>query len=217
MSFIDQRLPVKISLGSSISLGFKTDVVEYSGGGEYRNSRWVYHKQGADLAYVVRNRAEALAVYNFFLAAKGRFHSFRVYDYLDNTSASDSVSTPTALDQLIGTGDGSTVTFQLSKTYTTGVASYTKKITKPVTGSVLISVDGTPTTAFSVDTSTGIVTMDVAPGIGLSVKAGFSFDYEMRFDTDDLSDIAAILLRDQDRSKDFIDFPPVPVIEVIDG
>jgi uncharacterized protein (TIGR02217 family) len=39
---------------------------------------------------------------------------------------------------------------------------------------------------WSVDTSTGVVSFDIAPGAGVAITAGFAFDVPVRFDTDTL-------------------------------
>jgi uncharacterized protein (TIGR02217 family) len=39
---------------------------------------------------------------------------------------------------------------------------------------------------WSVDTTTGVVTFDTAPGAGVAITAGFAFDVPVRFDTDTL-------------------------------
>jgi len=212
--FMDTRLPVQISLGSSGGLSFQTDIVVYSDGKEYSNSRWAYQKTSFDLSYVVKNRAQAVEVYNFFQAAKGRANTFRVKDYLDYTSGPLGTDTPTALDNQIGIGDGSNITFQLSKTYSTGITSTTRPITKPVDGTVLVAIDGTPTTNFTVDTSAGIITLGTIPTTGQVITAGFEFDIHCRFDTDSLENIQYTLLR-KDSERDYISFPSLPIVEVL--
>jgi uncharacterized protein (TIGR02217 family) len=106
----------------------------------------------------------------------------------------------TPLDQAIGTGDGVTATFQLAKTYGATYAPYARPIAKPVAGSVRVAVNGieqTEGSAFSVDTTTGIVTFLAGhiPASGAAIRAGFLFDVPVRFDSDylevDLSAFAA--------------------------
>ncbi|MES1157226.1 MAG: DUF2460 domain-containing protein, partial [Alphaproteobacteria bacterium] len=91
---------------------------------------------------------------------------------------------PTALDQTIT--DVDSATFQLVKTYGAGDSAYERPIAKPVMGSVRVAVGGAELDAdsFAVDTTTGIVTLDVAPGG--AVTAGFLFDTPVRFDVDRL-------------------------------
>ena len=88
-------------------------------------------------------------------------------------------------DQVIGTGDAAEVDFQLVKIYTVGALSLTRNVTKPVTGTTIISLDDVPQgSGWTVDTTTGIVTFSVAPGGSVVVKAGFQFDVPVRFDND---------------------------------
>lgn len=212
--FLDIRLPVKISLGTSSGPFFQTDVVTYGNGQEYRNSRWLYQKTRFDVAYVVKNRADAIEVYNFFLLAKGRFNSFRVKDNLDFTSNSDGVTTRTPLDQEIGTGTGAQVAYQLTKEYSNGVASYSRKITKPVTGTVQVALNGVTTVAYTINTDTGIITFNTPPANGVVITAGYEFDIHARFDQDSLEGIQYILLR-QNGANDRFSFPSLEVVEVL--
>ena len=64
-------------------------------------------------------------------------------------------------------------------------------ISKPVSGTVLVALDGvaqTETTDFIVDPTTGIVTFVPGrePASGVQVTVGFEFDVPVRFDTDEL-------------------------------
>jgi uncharacterized protein (TIGR02217 family) len=63
-----------------------------------------------------------------------------------------------------------------------------RPITKPVKGSVRLAVNGIAVsdTDFSVDATTGAVTLARAPGKGTVVSAGFLFDTPVRFDADRL-------------------------------
>jgi uncharacterized protein (TIGR02217 family) len=63
-----------------------------------------------------------------------------------------------------------------------------RPIAKPVEGTVRVEVGGVElaSEAFSVDATTGMVTLDTPPGAGLAVTAGFLFDTPVRFDADRL-------------------------------
>ena len=54
-----------------------------------------------------------------------------------------------------------------------------------MTASVLVSVNGVPTTAFTVNRLTGQITLNVAAPNGHIVRAGFLFDVEVRFADND--------------------------------
>ena len=90
-------------------------------------------------------------------------------------------------DQAIGTGDGATTTFQLVKTYGAAHAPWARTIAKPVAGSILVAVDGTPLAeGWSCDDTTGVVTFAAAPADGAAITAGYEFDVPVRFDSDTL-------------------------------
>jgi uncharacterized protein (TIGR02217 family) len=77
----------------------------------------------------------------------------------------------------------------LAKTYGGAFSAYVRAINKPVAGSVRVAVAGveaTAGTAFTVDTTTGIVTFLAGhiPPDGAAITAGFQFDVPVRFDTD---------------------------------
>ena len=117
----------------------------------------------------------------FFEARRGRLRGFRFRDFADFKSSAPG-GVVSATDQVVGEGDGSRVRFQLTKAY--GDAE--RVIAKPVAGSVQVAVDGETLApgAFVVDAVTGEVALDVAPGSGAAVTAGFEFDTPVRFDAD---------------------------------
>ena len=121
-----------------------------------------------------------------FEARNGRLFGFRWKDWGDYKSCLPS-GTPSATDQVIGTGDGTTTAFQLVKAYSSGAQSWTRSITKPVSGTVNLALDGIEQAfSWSLDTTTGLVTFTTAPASGVAISAGFEFDVPVRFDTDQL-------------------------------
>jgi uncharacterized protein (TIGR02217 family) len=139
------------------------------------------------VAYGIRRADDLAAVVAYFEARNGRLHGFRFKDWGDHKSCLPS-GTPSPTDQAIGTGDGATLTFHLAKTYGGANAPWTRAIAKPVTGTVLIAVGGTPAAeGWTVDTTNGQVTFTSAPADGAAITAGFQFDVPVRFDTDKLT------------------------------
>ena len=88
--------------------------------------------------------------------------------------------------------------------------SYARSIPKPVLGSVLVALDGAPQTEgvdFSLDETTGIISFNTAPVMGVAITAGFLFDTPVRFDTDELRiNLAAFKAGD---------IPSIALIEVL--
>jgi uncharacterized protein (TIGR02217 family) len=207
MSFHPTRFPLDIALGARGGPERTTDIVTLSSGREERNSRWAQSRRRYNAGYGVKSRADMQAVLAFFEERRGRFHSFLWRDGLDHSSGAD---TPTALDQAIGTGDGSTTAFQLSKTYGAAFDPYVRPITKPVEGSVKMAVNGVELASggFTVNTLTGVVTVAEAPAEDAAVTARFLFDVPVRFDIDRL-DIEL-------SSFDAAEVPAIPLIEVLE-
>lgn len=187
MAFHDVRFPVKISFGSSGGPERKTDIVEMSTGAEERNSPWLHSRRRYNVAYGIRSMNQIHDVLAFFEARHGMLHSFRYKDWADYKSCGpDDTISPT--DQVLGTGDGTEDKFQLVKRYTSGSQTYVRPITKPVNGTVVVSLDGVnQPSGWNYDLGTGIVTFDSPPGNGVVVRAGFEFDVPVRFDTDYLA------------------------------
>jgi uncharacterized protein (TIGR02217 family) len=190
MAFHEIRFPTGISRGATGGPERRTDVVVLGSGFEERNARWAHSRRAYNAGYGVRTLDDLHAVLAFFEERRGRLHAFRWRDHADWKSCPPE-STPTALDQVIGTGDGSLAEFQLVKRYGAAHAPYDRPIKKPVAGTVLVAVDASPQTPgvdFDVDSTTGLVTFRPGriPTPGAVVTAGFEFDVPVRFDTDKL-------------------------------
>jgi uncharacterized protein (TIGR02217 family) len=209
-SFHEILFPLDIALKSAGGPERRTDVVVLGSGREERNARWAHSRRRYDAGYGVKTLEALSQVIAFFEERRGRLYGFRWRDRLDHSSAASDAGVA-ATDQAIGTGDGSTAAFQLVKTYGGAFSPYQRPIVKPVAGSVRVAVDGvvaTEGTAFTVDTTTGVITFLAGhiPGTGAAVTAGFLFDVPVRFDTDylevDLSAFAAGAI------------PKIPLIEI---
>ncbi len=184
MAFHEVRFPDNISRGARGGPERRTQIVELASGAEERNASWANSRRRYDVAYGIRRADDLAAVVAFFEARNSRLHGFRFKDWADFKSCLPS-QTPGPSDQSIGTGNGSTNTFQLTKRYTSGAQSWTRAIAKPVAGTVTIALNGTPqASGWSVSTTTGLVAFTTAPAAGVAVTAGFEFDVPVRFDTD---------------------------------
>jgi len=185
MSFDDVRFPAEIARGSSGGPERRTEIVVTGSGGEQRNSRWADSRRRYNAGYGLKSYDDIQTLVAFFEERRGRLHGFRWKDHLDFTSCAPSAAIAPA-DQLLGTGDGSSRSFQLVKRYGSGLRDYLRTIAKPVAGSVRIAVAGQEVTGFAVDTGSGVVTLAAPPAAGAPVTAGFAFDVPVRFDTDEL-------------------------------
>jgi len=196
MSFHEVQFPTGQSYGTSGGPSFKTTVVEMDNGTEFRISRWDTPRRRYNVGFNVKSRAQLNEIQAFFIARRGAAYGFRFKDWVDFTTASDGVSSPSHTDQEIGVGDGTTTQFQLKKTYEDAVVSRTRNITKPVSDTVLIGLDGVNQGAgWSVNSTTGIVTFSVAPSLGEVVTQGCEFDVPVRF-TDSQGEILQTTIED---------------------
>jgi uncharacterized protein (TIGR02217 family) len=140
-AFHEVLFPLDVALKSAGGPERRTDVVVLGSGREERNARWAHSRRRYDAGYGVKTFDALSQVVAFFEERRGRLYGFRWRDRLDNTSAAPDVAvSPT--DQAIGTGDGTSATFQLVKTYGSIYSPYQRPIAKPVAGSVQIASPG---------------------------------------------------------------------------
>jgi uncharacterized protein (TIGR02217 family) len=208
MSFHDVRFPAALSVGSSGGPERRTEIVALSNGFEERNSPWAHSRRRYDAGLGVRSLDDLAEVVAFFEARHGRLYGFRWKDWADHKSCVPSAS-PSAEDQRIGTGDGSTKVFALVKRYGSGGQTYRRPISKPVAGTVQAAVAGAIQASgvdFIVDHATGELHFTAAPGDGDAVTAGFEFDVPVRFDTDRIAASYAGFAAGE--------IPSIPVVEV---
>ena len=208
MNFHEIRFPASLTFGSVGGPERRTDVVRLANGFEERNTPWAHSRRRYDAGLGMRSLDDIETLIAFFEARMGQMYGFRWKDWSDfkSSRASGEVSFD---DQDIAVGDGSTVSFQLMKTYRSGDFSYVRPITKPVLGSVRIGVEQDEMQEgvdYTLDLSTGFVTFVSAPPETTVIKAGFEFDVPVRFDTDSIQTSVA--------SFQAGDVPNVPVIEV---
>ncbi|MEJ6391819.1 DUF2460 domain-containing protein [Gymnodinialimonas sp. 2305UL16-5] len=208
MGFHEVRFPTNLSFGSAGGPERRTEVVTLSNGFEERNTPWAHSRRRYDAGVGMRSLDDIAVLIAFFEARRGQLFGFRWKDWSDCKSGLPSAD-PAFDDQQIGTGDGNTTVFQLSKTYASGLNTYSRSIVKPVDGSVRIGVAGTElseTTDFTVNYATGEITFAVAPAAEQIVTAGYEFDVPVRFDTDIIQTSAA--------GFEAGEVPDVPIMEI---
>ncbi|WCJ63245.1 TIGR02217 family protein [Agrobacterium tumefaciens] len=186
-AFHEVRFPLRLALGVSGGPVRRTDIVNLSNGRENRNQRWRNARRAYDAGSGIRSVADLYEVLAFFEARRGELYGFRFRDPVDFKTCPPGETTA-ATDQRIGTGDGLATGFQLVKTYADAGGSFSRRIDKPVDGSVIVSVEGgkAAPTDVSVDHATGMVTFRAGrvPPAGAAIRAGFEFDVPVRFAID---------------------------------
>lgn len=190
--FYEVEAPRQLSFGSAGGRMFSTtDNRGFSGWAQW-NENWQFPLAQWTITIKSRqNPPSSLTLtdfdlfYQFFINMRGKARGFRFWAPGDNTGT----------NQAIGTGDGTTVTFQLQKTYSIFGDSIAIPITKPImstvvdykgnalTDTVVVKDNGTPVSA-TVDVTTGQVTLASAPAAGHAVTADFQFHFPCHFMSD---------------------------------
>ncbi|RIJ20389.1 TIGR02217 family protein [Henriciella barbarensis] len=182
VGFHEERLPVPSGFGSTSGPVWQTETLVLSSGKEVRNARWSRPQHRWDIVTPPLSAEAFEQLVSFYNARLGRLNGFRFHDPSAFSSAAPGMIVA-PLDQVLGTGDGMRAEFQL--VFADG--GIERPVLKPVAGTVSIAVDGAELTGgWSVDTTTGELTFDVAPEPGAVLTAGFEYDWPVRFDTDAL-------------------------------
>ena len=208
MSFHEVRFPTTLSFGALGGPERRTEVVTLANGFEERNTPWAHSRRRYDAGLGLRSLDDVAAVIAFFEARQGQMFGFRWKDWADHKSAKPSRAN-TGDDQVLGMGDEVRSDFQIIKNYDSGTAGYARPITKPVAGTVLVSVSGEPQVEgvdYTVDVTTGLVTFNHPPDLQAVVTAGYEFDVPVRFDTDAIITSMTTFQAGE--------VPDVPVVEV---
>ena len=188
-TFDDVLYPFALGRNTAVAPEFSTSVTVTSSGHERRNSLWSDARISFDVGPGIRSETELAQLIAFFRARRGPGKGFRICDPFD-FSTNQMTGTPTALDQLIGIGDGVKADFQLIKTYGAGSEPQIRSITRPKAESLLVSVGSAASFDWELKNG-GMISFHEAPPSGEEVRAGFLFDVPVRF-AEDRIDISGI-------------------------
>lgn len=194
--FVEVQFPPGISAGAKGGPGFNTTVTELSSGAERRNVNWSRERPRYDISTGLRDTADFHAYAKFFYARRGKAQGFRFKDWSDyrcpywRTTPGDQDALPTVF-----TTDGTTTTFQLTKTYGDAGSTFTRNIKKIVAGSQkvynngVLMVLGSGGNEYLMNGDTGVITLGatVKATTGHLITASFEFDVPVRFDSDELN------------------------------
>lgn len=185
MAFLDVLFPICVSQGTVGGPEWRTVVTGFDSGWETTDSRWPYPRSSWDAAYGVTDTDDLESVLALFMAARGRKNSFRFRDPIDHKSCLKT-GTPAYDDQtILAAATAGQAEVQITKTYDYLSQTFERTITKPVSGSVLLGLNGSPiSSGFSIDHSTGIITFSPTLSLNDVVTAGYLFDCHCRFAND---------------------------------
>lgn len=201
--FIDQYPPASVMKYGFVSTPrFSTSITAVASGAERRNRNWMHPLHTFSAPEAVECHEDLVALHNMWMVTAGPLHTFPFRDPLDFASrdlpAPDKAPVVGPTDQVIGVGDGQRAEFQLVRSYSFGGETYQRKISKPVVSTVVVALNAQPPEeiletqggpyTWTVDRETGVITFDKPVYQDLLVTAGFLFDVEVRFETDDAYD-----------------------------
>lgn len=158
MAVLTTRMPDDVAYGFQGGPEFNTEVIVVESGHEQRNQLWSQARRMYQADQHNKTQALTNTLIDFFHAALGRTHAFRMKDHNDYAAT---VSNGRLGTGAVGTG---TATYQLYKRYTQGGQSHDRKITRPVSGALTVYRNAVAVTVgagagnISVDYDTGIVT-----------------------------------------------------------
>lgn len=195
MPFLDVYLPDAVpGYPCASAPRFKTTIQVNAGGTERRNQEWEHPLHRFVLPEAIARNTDVINdLKKHWLVTAGPFYSFAWSDPLDKATIDHVPNEPdaeidiTRTDQVLGTGDGFTDSFQLAKVYSRGGNTYERTIHLPVLSTLLISDNGSLVSSsdYTVSRPGGIVTFDTPPANGHALKWGGLFDVEVRFESDD--------------------------------
>lgn len=183
--FHDVSFPLAIGFDARGGPVRTTEITPLASGREHRSTPHADARRRYNAALGLKSLDDIHTLIAFFEARRGPLYGFRFRDPMDHASGAPG-ATLSSGDQIVGTGDGVETQFQLVKSYGDQAGDYSRIITKPVLGTVLLAVSGESVNG-TVDGLTGLVTLDAAPANGAIVSAGFQFDVPVRFDTEHLN------------------------------
>jgi uncharacterized protein (TIGR02217 family) len=178
------RIDTDVERGAEGGPEFKTDVIVLASGEDSANQKWANPRRRWDISYGIQDMADLRSIIAFFKARRGRARGFLFRDWTDYELANENIGTGDSTD-----GSDGTAAFQITKLYDDAVNPYTRTITRPTSGELIVQVAGvtqTETTHYTVDYSTGVITFTSGnhPLTGEAVTVTGEFDVPVRFDVD---------------------------------
>ena len=170
--FSESRLNLGINYGATFGPRFNTAIATQANGEESRRPLWSEPLIYAQLGEKMVNGSELEYLLDFHTTVQGAYSGFRLRDWSDFYAEGQSLLA------------GPTNTYQLIKTYTVGVYSVVRPITKPVADTVKLYANGVEQlSGWTIDTTTGVLTTAIAG----TLTVDFEFDVPVRFEQDQIS------------------------------
>lgn len=204
-AFDDVLYPLALGRDATVIPEFSTSVSVTASGFERRNSLWSNARLRFDVGPGIRSEAELGELIAFYRARRGAARGFRLRDPSD-FSSNDMVGTPTPVDQLLGTGNGTQSDFPLIKSYGSEDEQQVRRITRPAFETILVSIENVVQLGNWELLEGGVISFGTPPAPGATVRAGFLFDVPVRFAQDSLEISGASFAAGE--------APSVPAVEI---
>lgn len=175
MSHLDAYLAPCPGYGWEGGPTFQTQIEFLQNGDERRNAQWAEARHGYSAPFLNIARDAYRELKRMFLVCRGMTFAFRFRDELDYQ----------ATDEVFGVGNGTEDTFQLCKISLVDGVEYVRNV-YALPAVPVLKVNGTPTTAFSINLRTGQVQLDTPPAAAAVLSWSGEFDIWVRFATDSL-------------------------------
>lgn len=161
--FLEERLTDKIDYGSGFAAAYSNLIVTTAGGDEYRSQRHPFVKATMTIEFERQTNFMVEEIVDLNHRAGGTLRGFRVLHPVDHSS-NNYRGTPTAFDQALPLVNPTVPgVYQLTRWYgdSNDPACARRRVRKPQAGTVLVGIGSIilPTAQWTVDTTTGIVTM----------------------------------------------------------
>lgn len=177
--FSELVFPAEIARKSEGGPEFFTSIALNAAGKESRNLNWQHARMKYNINLEKLSADEITTVINFFYIHRGSAVGFRFKDWSDYQAQNQQLH-PLEPEQ--------PTKFQLTKLYQIEQSQYLRTIRKPIAASVHLAIQGTQLTseAFSIDYSTGIVTLAEPLTPDAILTASYEFEVPVRFMHDHL-------------------------------
>lgn len=163
----------KFALGMQMGPVFQTTIIPLMGGYEDRNQDWPVALWRYDVSLNNRPIAEIRAFLAHILGRRGAMHVFPLRDPLDNSLT----------DENIGTGDGVTIEFPITKTYADDDRPYRRPLA--IVSNLVVKVaGGTQVADVQYVHEDGWLAFRDAPTTGQAITVSCDFLIPVRYDSD---------------------------------
>lgn len=216
--FLEEQLATDNGFSSDFSEAFAVDVVNT----QINRHTALKHPYGTYSFNIVFNNKtldEQLdKVIDFYQRCGGMAGGFR-FKHRGDFSTNGYTGTPTAQDQLCVEIDAVAKTYQITRWYGNNAVADCprRKILKPVTGTVLVSrresgvyTTLTLTTDYTINYTTGVITLVNALTGGQTLYAGCYFDIPVAFNTD----LSGVSFNTKTAGNEFILSSSIDLIEI---